>query len=184
MPKMQMCHMGEGENMNWQPVVPYTFSSEYARFNTDRKKGLIDVPRTCTRCGVVPERTIHAHHESYRFARKVTWLCHKCHKQRHRELNLWYTRNVEMFLVIAIQHEAEKRREEKEVYMKGGSEMETRITNGWTEERDRLMKENERLKKALTDLLLAFNAEGECDCGGDDFCAVSIAKAALAAKEE
>lgn len=46
-------------------------------------KGLID-KQPCEKCG---EKNAHAHHEDYDKPLEVTWLCHKCHRERHQEIN-------------------------------------------------------------------------------------------------
>lgn len=42
------------------------------------------VQQPCTRCGHSPAE---AHHEDYSRPLDVTWLCRKCHRVRHREIN-------------------------------------------------------------------------------------------------
>lgn len=43
-------------------------------------------PKPCERCGFALGK-IHAHHEDYSKPLEVTWLCQRCHGQRHREIN-------------------------------------------------------------------------------------------------
>lgn len=43
------------------------------------------MPQPCERC--CNTHDIHAHHEDYSKPLAVTWLCTKCHGERHREIN-------------------------------------------------------------------------------------------------
>ena len=48
------------------------------------KDGTLEV-KPCERCGFA--LGIQAHHEAYSKPLDVTWLCTKCHGERHREIN-------------------------------------------------------------------------------------------------
>jgi excinuclease UvrABC ATPase subunit len=42
-------------------------------------------PGRCETCGGADK--LEAHHEDYRRPLEVTWLCTRCHGNRHREIN-------------------------------------------------------------------------------------------------
>lgn len=68
-------------------------TSAYRKVITARRKGLLK-SEPCERCGEVKTD---AHHEDYKEPLRITWLCRKCHKQRHTELSKagwgWIKRN-------------------------------------------------------------------------------------------
>lgn len=52
-----------------------------------RKSGVLPTKAECAKCSKSAEgRYLHYHHESYDEPRRVTPLCHKCHRTRHSEL--------------------------------------------------------------------------------------------------
>jgi hypothetical protein len=54
----------------------------YTKVVLAKRHGLL-VPQPCERCG---NPKVHAHHEDYSKPLEVTWLCHKHHFMRHKEM--------------------------------------------------------------------------------------------------
>jgi hypothetical protein len=54
--------------------------------NKALKTGRLIKPRACERCSK-PHAKLHGHHEDYSRPLDVAWLCPKCHKTRHAEIN-------------------------------------------------------------------------------------------------
>jgi hypothetical protein len=49
------------------------------------RKKLVSKPDCCTDCGnSMPSKKLHGHHHDYSKPLDVTWLCYKCHADRHR----------------------------------------------------------------------------------------------------
>jgi hypothetical protein len=65
-------------------VDPTKFRAREAVHNA-LKRGRLVRPDACVRCGR-PSRKIHGHHEDYSKPLDVTWLCPRCHKTRHAEM--------------------------------------------------------------------------------------------------
>jgi hypothetical protein len=71
-------------NAAWRKADNRRTRAHVAVARAVRKGSLIRSP--CVRCG---EQKSLAHHEDYDKPLEVVWLCQPCHKQRHKEINLF-----------------------------------------------------------------------------------------------
>jgi len=67
----------------WKNKFPEKYRARNIVNAAIRDKKLKALP--CERCGCA--LMVQAHHEDYSKPLDVTWLCTKCHGQRHREIN-------------------------------------------------------------------------------------------------
>lgn len=76
-------------------TAEYARAKEWREQNRDKRHAHVVVgnairdgrlkPQPCERCGY--SIGVQAHHEDYSRPLDVTWLCTRCHGQRHREIN-------------------------------------------------------------------------------------------------
>ena len=52
-------------------------------FNRAIRTGMLLRPKQCSKCFVIPNRTIEGHHPDYSKPLEVLWLCHRCHRIAH-----------------------------------------------------------------------------------------------------
>jgi hypothetical protein len=71
----------------WRKAHPLTKEQKFKNNVRSKKKmrikrGLL-IPLPCEKCG---EKKVEAHHDDYKKAYCVRWLCFKCHRNHHKEV--------------------------------------------------------------------------------------------------
>jgi ribosomal protein S27AE len=79
-----MARYAEGQ-ARWNERNKEKLKANYTLTNAVRD-GRVCKPSACERCGTTGVR-IHGHHDDYSKPLDVRWLCDKCHKYVHREIN-------------------------------------------------------------------------------------------------
>ena len=70
---------------SWQLLAKKQLA--YRIFNEAIRTGELVRPNRCSNHNCQATTNIHGHHEDYDKPLEVEWLCGKCHKARHREVN-------------------------------------------------------------------------------------------------
>jgi len=67
----------------WRDKNRHKINAHYMA-NKAQKKGLLEKPSACTKCGKQTEK-LHKHHHDYTKPLEVVWLCSPCHGKAHSE---------------------------------------------------------------------------------------------------